>query len=153
DGLQHVGGRRLLLQGLRQFCRARLNAFEQSHILDCDRRLVSECRYELDLFVGERANLRARQSENADGFSLPQHWNANDSAKCPKAFGFRERVLGILLNVGNVDDFAFEERASGSRPSFRLDRDSPYILHEPWREPMGFSAIELAVDLPGDGRL
>ena len=43
-----------VFQRLRQFARAGFHAFEQPHILDRDRCLVSKCRDQLDLFVGER---------------------------------------------------------------------------------------------------
>ena len=59
--LQHLRGRRLLLQRLGQFARARLHLVEQPHVLDRDHRLVGEGRDQLDLLVGERPHLRADQ--------------------------------------------------------------------------------------------
>ena len=50
----------------RQFARAGLHAFEQAHVLDRDRRLIGECRDQLDLFVGERPHLVTRQGQDAD---------------------------------------------------------------------------------------
>ena len=44
----------------REFAGARLHLVEQPDILDRDRRLVGECRNELDLLVGERPHLGAQ---------------------------------------------------------------------------------------------
>jgi hypothetical protein len=49
DDPQHVGRRRLLLQGFRQFRRACPNVSEQPRVLDGDDRLVRECAHEPDL--------------------------------------------------------------------------------------------------------
>ena len=49
DRLEHVGRRRLLLQRLAQFSRARLHLVEQADILDGDHRLVGEGLDQLDL--------------------------------------------------------------------------------------------------------
>ena len=57
DDLQHLGGGGLLLQRLGELARARLHLVEQPHVLDGDHRLVGEVRHELDLLVGERADL------------------------------------------------------------------------------------------------
>ena len=54
DDLQHLGGRGLLLQRLREIARARLHLVEQPHVLDRDHRLVGEGGDQLDLLIGER---------------------------------------------------------------------------------------------------
>ena len=65
---------------VRQFAGARFNLFEQADILDRDRRLVGECRSELDLLVGERPHLGARQTYHADRHALAQHRHAEHGA-------------------------------------------------------------------------
>ena len=65
---------------MRQFARAGLHAFEQTHVLDCNRGLVGERRCQLDLFIGERAHFRARQAQHADWDTLAQHWDGEDRA-------------------------------------------------------------------------
>ena len=50
--LKHLGGRRLLLQRLGEFARARLHLVEQPHVLDRDHRLVGEGLDQFDLLVG-----------------------------------------------------------------------------------------------------
>ena len=51
DDAEHLGGRRLMLQRLAQFCVALLNLFEQADILDRDHCLVGEGFEKFDLFV------------------------------------------------------------------------------------------------------
>ena len=53
DDLQHLRGRRLLLQRLGELARARLHLFKQPRILDGDHRLVGEGGDQLDLLVGK----------------------------------------------------------------------------------------------------
>ena len=69
-----------VLQRLRQFARTGLNAFEQAHVLDCNRGLVSERRCQLNLFIGEWAHFRARQTQHAGWDTLAQHWDGEDRA-------------------------------------------------------------------------
>src|SRR5262249_15779543 len=54
DDLQHLRGRGLLFQRLRQFLRARLDLVEQAHILDCNYRLVGKSLEQFNLLLGER---------------------------------------------------------------------------------------------------
>ena len=58
DDLQHVGGRGLLLQRLREIARARLHLVEQPHVLDRDHGLVGEGLDEFDLPSRERPGAR-----------------------------------------------------------------------------------------------
>src|SRR5262249_8671343 len=53
DDAQHLGGRRLMLQGLSQFCIALLDLLKQPHVLDGDHRLVREGFEERYLLFGE----------------------------------------------------------------------------------------------------
>ena len=66
DHTEHLGGRRLLLQRLRQLARAGLHLVEQTHVFDRDHRLVGKGGDQLDLLVGERPNRLALQDENPD---------------------------------------------------------------------------------------
>ena len=73
DDLQHLGGRGLQLQRLRQIARARLHLVEQAHVLDRDDGLVGEGLDKRDLPVGEAARLRTRQGDHADHFAVAVH--------------------------------------------------------------------------------
>jgi hypothetical protein len=49
-----------VLQRSGQFSCASLHFLEQTHVLDCDYRLISEGLYQLDLLVREQVHVRAR---------------------------------------------------------------------------------------------
>src|SRR5215831_11312307 len=57
NNLEHVGGSGLLLQRFRKIPGTRLHLVEQTHVLDCDRRLIGEGDDQLNLLVGERSHL------------------------------------------------------------------------------------------------
>ena len=78
NDLQHLGGCGLLLQRFAQLARARLHLVEQAHVLDRDHRLVGEGGDELDLPVGEWANLVTRQYDHADRAAFAQERNAEN---------------------------------------------------------------------------
>src|SRR5262249_38108445 len=54
---------------------------EQSHVLNCYRSLVGECRGQFNLLVGEWTRFRAGQSDKPARNALEQHWNVKVSAK------------------------------------------------------------------------
>src|SRR5436853_476128 len=70
DDLEHVGGRGLLLQRFTQVFRARLHLFEQPHVLDRDDSLVGEGLKQLDMMVGKRAGLCARDADLPDRHAI-----------------------------------------------------------------------------------
>ena len=107
-----------ILQRFRQFARARLNALEQPHVLDRDRRLVGEGRDQLDLLVGEWPHFRARQGQDADRDALAQHRDAENRAEIAQSLRLDQRIFRIGLYVGDMNHPAFEQRAPGRRASF-----------------------------------
>ena len=66
DDAEHLGRRRLMLQGLAQFCIALLQFFEQPHVLDGDDGLVGEGFQQSDLLLREWADCGAPDQNNAD---------------------------------------------------------------------------------------
>ena len=58
--------------------------------------------------VGERTRLRARQGNYADRYAFAQHRNAEHSAKTAQSLRFGEAVIGVCLNVGNVNHGPFQ---------------------------------------------
>ena len=70
NNVEHLAGRRLLLQRFGQLTIPGLEFLKQPHVLNCDHRLVSESRHELDLLVSKRASLLAPHSNNPNG-ALP----------------------------------------------------------------------------------
>ena len=64
----HVGEElRLVLARLCELAALLLDFLEQPHVLDRDRRLIGEGRYQFDLLVGKRPYLGPRQGQHADG--------------------------------------------------------------------------------------
>ena len=66
DDAEHLGRRRLMLQGLAQFGIALLDFLEQPHVLDGDHRLIGEGLEKGDLLFSERTNFRAANMDHAN---------------------------------------------------------------------------------------
>ena len=66
DNLEHVGGGGLLLERFAQLA-------EQPRVLDGDDGLGGEVRHQLDLLVGERADLLAVDGDGADQLVFLEH--------------------------------------------------------------------------------
>ena len=105
-----------ILQRRCQFARAGFDTFEQADVLDGDRRLVGEGRRQFDLLVGERPHLGARHDDDADRLAFAQHRHAEDGAKIAQPLRLVEGVVGICLDVGNVNDDPLEQRAAVAEP-------------------------------------
>ena len=109
-----------ILQRCGQFARAGLHAFEQPHILDCDRCLVGKCGDQLDLFIGKRTHFRAHQGQHADRDTFAQHRNGKDRAKIAQPLRLDQSVFRISLYVGDMNHPAFKQRAPSRRAPFAL---------------------------------
>ena len=66
-----------------------LHLVEQARVLDGDDGLGGEARNQLDLLVGERADLLAKEVEGADQLALLQHWDAEQG---PETLLFRRQL-------------------------------------------------------------
>src|SRR5215831_5903631 len=73
---------------------ARLQLFEQTHILDGDNRLIGEGRYQLDLLLGERLDFISVQTENTDKDSFSEHWDSQDRPIAANLLKLGRLVLG-----------------------------------------------------------
>ena len=71
DDAEHAARRRLLLQRLAKFRRARPHLLEESHILDGNDGLVRERFDELDLLGSKRKDVPAHEHDDADLHTLP----------------------------------------------------------------------------------
>lgn len=70
DDLQHLGGRRLLLQCFAELARPRLHLVKQLHVPDRDHRLIGERLHQLDLPAGEWSHLAPRAADDADRVAI-----------------------------------------------------------------------------------
>ena len=109
DDLEHIGGRRLLLQRLVEFRRAGLHFLEQAGILDGDDRLVGERPDQIDVFVGERLDLGTAQHEHADRTSLSHQRHAQHRPEPDPVRRLQERVFRVGKHVGHLHDLVIEQ--------------------------------------------
>ena len=95
DDAQDLAGGRLLVQGRGELTIARLELFEQSHVLDGDDGLVGEGRYQLDLLLGESTDFSPRQRESPDERTLPEHRDSHDSSIARPLLDLSHLILGV----------------------------------------------------------
>ena len=114
DDAEHLGGRRLMLQGLAQFRVALAEFPEQAHVLDGDDRLVGEGFEKRDLFVGEWANFQCGELNDAD--AMPSRSNGVASMvrvpSAAEAHGFRNYSRHRCREVMNVDRLPVDNRTA-----------------------------------------
>ena len=122
DDLQHFRSRGLLLQGLRDFARARLHLVKQPHVVDRDHRLISEGGDEVDLLFREGFDFPALQGDDADRSAFAQQRNAEKRAKLTDRLGIKARVFRIGERVVNLDRPAFEHRSPANGAPVGCDR-------------------------------
>jgi hypothetical protein len=73
DNFQHLGGRRLLLQGFAQIIRALPQLVEEPRVLDGDDGLGGEILDKLDLLIGERPDFLAVNDNGTNQLRVFQH--------------------------------------------------------------------------------
>ena len=99
DDLEHVCGRGLLLQQFAQLV-------EQARVLDGDDGLRGEVLDQLDLFIGERANLLAVDPDYPYHFVVLDHRDADQGACAGKLDGGGAHPIRVSergFDVGNLD--------------------------------------------------
>jgi hypothetical protein len=137
DHLEHIGGRGLLFQRLAQLACARLHLFKQTHVLNCDHRLIGERLHQLNLLSGKWPYLSATDRKRADcGVSSQQRNREN----CPVAQAPRERVafrefIASGHEVGHVDRRTIDNGAPsspgpGEGQFFEIDGDWAVMCSE-----------------------
>src|SRR5262245_30323606 len=145
DDAQHLGRRRLMLQGLPQFCVALLDLFEQSHVLDRDHGLVSEGLKKFDLFFSKWSNFLAADGDHSDRNTLSQQWRAecgSHSGNWLSRFIVRE-LCQLCCNVMYVYRLAVDHGSAGWRPATER---SPLRLRNRHRPIYGHSLNHISID-------
>ena len=111
DDLQHLGGRRLLLQRLAEIVGALAQLVEQPRVLDGDDGLAGESLQHCDLFVGERPGHKPHDAEQADRLIAAHHGHDRD-----RAVAAGQEVLAAdgkfrwgIRHVGNIHDPAIKQ--------------------------------------------
>ena len=128
DDLEHIGGRRLLLERFGQLLRARLHLVEQPHVLNRDDRLIREGRHQLDLLVRERPQRAARQDDHADRSSFPQQWNPEHAAEGRDFLKLGQFIFRIGEDIRNLNRFAFQKRPATDRAAPRRNHDALHVF-------------------------
>src|SRR6516162_9775113 len=115
--LEHVGRCSLLLQRLTQFV-------EQPGVLDGDDRLGGEVLQQLDLFIGERLDFDSSNRDDADDLVYPQHRHRKDGPMHLLIIVVivGPPILGICLDIVNVDNATLQNGSSRRRASILTDR-------------------------------
>jgi hypothetical protein len=127
DHSENVGSGSLLLERFAEFARPRLHLVEQPHVLDRDYRLVCEGGDKLDLFVGERLDLRLPQRNRAQRGALAQHGHhkrgpiLTELLRLPQR-SFRRVIFGIGQHVGDVHCATFNDGPACGCSPVRQDR-------------------------------
>src|SRR5712672_132088 len=153
DHPQNVAAPGLVSQRFRKVAGLRLDLIEQSDIFDRDRCLVGKSRDQFDLLLGKRTRLRARQGDYADRNALAQHRNGEHSAETTQSLRFGKGVVGVCLNVGNVNHGPFQQSPPDGRASVRYNGNGSDKVHEFVRKPVRLGTKKHAVFLAGDDGL
>src|SRR5262249_4041908 len=101
DDAEHLGGCRLMLQRLAQFCIPFLDLLEQPYILNGDDGLVGEGLQQLDLGRGEGPHFNATREQSANEFPMLTKRSGQEGARDSQ----RTQIwkIGLGLNVRNVE--------------------------------------------------
>ena len=82
---------------------------EQARVLNGDDRLIGERLHELDLLVGKRRNICAREREHANGSAFSQHWNAEMTPIPAARLITGSGEFAVRQNIREVNGLAFQE--------------------------------------------
>ena len=107
-----TGARACSFEGVRQLLCARLELFEQAHVLDRDHGLVGENLGKLDLLVGERTHLRPGDGDGADGNTFSEHrYRKHSAVAVTGRVSFCGGELGVRLSqqIGDMHHGAVDK--------------------------------------------
>jgi hypothetical protein len=119
---QHIGSRRLLLEGLLQLACACPHLLEQPRVLYGDHRLVRKGSDKIDLLLREATCLRSRRGDHTDRTTVFEQGDSHDAAVIDDFRTLAEGIVGISMNVPNFFDSAVEDTASRGASPPRRDR-------------------------------
>src|SRR5262249_43523272 len=119
DDLKHVGGGRLLLDGLAQRVRPRLPLLEQSRVLDGDHGLIGKSLEQSNLSLREELHFAAAECDCANRDTFSHHGHAKYRAETPVSCVFAALgKFGVFgLQVGNMEGSPIENRSARDGPA------------------------------------
>src|SRR5262249_37757270 len=77
-------------------------------------------------------------------------WNAENGPKGPESLGVRPSVFRVFHDIGNLHNFAFNQRPSNNRSSPRLNRNILEEFNELIRQAVESGPIKELSLLPGN---
>jgi hypothetical protein len=116
---------RLALARLRELAALVLDFIEQPHILDRDCCLIGKGSGQFNLPFREWPHLGAGQYQHAERHALAQHGDSEDGPKVSQLLGLCEGVVRVGQDVGDMNDFAFQQGACGDRSALGNDGHIP----------------------------
>ena len=108
DHTENLRGRPLMLKRFREFCRTRLQTFEQADIFDRDHRLVCKRGCDSHLLFRERPQCSTKKGNNPDGFSLAHQRDTNAGPKTRHSGEFLRPKFTVRHHIGDVHRFPLE---------------------------------------------
>ncbi len=125
DDLEHLAGRGLLFQRLRQIVGALAELVEQAGVLDGDHGLGGEVLNQLYLFFGEGTHFPAVNGDTANRFAFLEHWDHNygpnaGELDCTHGQRFAAEIGRIFSEICGLYGLA-----SRDRPRNRYIRSRP----------------------------
>src|SRR4029450_1230476 len=93
DDAEHLGCRRLMLQGLAQFCVAFLQFFEEPYVLDGDDGLIGEGFQQFYLLVAKRTDLSPADYNGPDRHFLAHHRRRKDGTNAGLSCKPRRKLI------------------------------------------------------------
>src|SRR6516165_9201045 len=99
------------------------------------------------------AALLARESHQTDRHALAQHWDAQQGAKSTKLKRLFRCVVRIGFNVGNVNDFSFQQGSAEAGVACSFNRPVLDVFQESSRIAIDHSTIELIASALRDGAM
>ena len=108
DGLADLSQGLELLDRTCQLSGSSLELLQQSHVFDRDDGLVCEGRHQVDLLVGEGADLRAPYEDGTDEHALPKHRDAQAGPETADPLMLGQLILRIGQDIEDVNRLAHD---------------------------------------------
>ena len=122
DDLEHVGGRRLLLQCLGEIACPGPHLVEQAGVLDCNDRLVCESLNEFDLTERKSTGFGAHQRKHAVHFAVANERRSKDGPIVADPGTLAKVVVWVGQDIRNVYRLARHHHPAADRFLAGLER-------------------------------
>ncbi len=121
DDLEHVSGSGLLLERFAQF-------IEQARILNSDNGLIGEASGQINLLFRKWMDAVSQKRHHTDRHSIPQEGHTQHRSETTKSLCFPHCVIGISLDVGDMNGPALEHGTARDCAPAGRDRMPPHEI-------------------------